>query len=284
MMLLPLFVATVLEAYGSFRAGSALPRPPRKISGHVVLLGLGKVGARVLDRLLELEIPVVCIERDPEARGVALARAHHVPTLIADVSEPGVMEAARIDHSRALMALTSDDATNLEAVLNGRNISPELRVVVRLFDDDFAATVYTTLRDAYPRAKTRSRSVSALTAPAFGAAMMGREVLGAILVGRRVLVFSSVRVAGNPFLEGRTVAEACRAGVWRVLALDTAGTRDRRPDLRAVLSAGSGDISWQPDRGYVLTAGDRVVVAATRRGLGNLMQTSVPEDGATTVR
>ncbi|WP_347359792.1 NAD-binding protein [Streptomyces sp. 150FB] len=280
MLLLPLLLAAALEAYGTFRAGSALPGPPRNISGHVVLLGLGKVGTRVLARLLELDIPVVCVERDPEARGIALARSHHVPTLIADVSQPGVLEDARIDRARALMALTSDDSVNLEAVLNARHIKPEVRVVMRLFDDDFAATVYGALRDAYPAAQTRSRSVSALAAPAFGAAMMGREVLGAVSVGRRVLVFSSVAVAGNPRLEGRTVAEACLPGVWRVLALDTALTREHRPDLMAILSGGSGTLSWQPDAGYALTAGDRVVVAATRRGLGDLTQAATPREGA----
>lgn len=280
MMLLPLLLAAALEAYGTFRASSGLPGPPRNISGHVVLLGLGKVGARVLGRLLELGIPVVCVDRDPEARGIALARAHRVPTLIGDVSEPGVMEDARIDRARALMALTSDDSTNLEAVLNARHITPGLRVVMRLFDDDFAATVYGTLRDAYPGAQTRSRSVSALAAPAFGGAMMGRAVLGAISVGRRVLVFSSVEVAGNPLLDGRTVGEACVPGVWRVLALDLAHMRERRPDLMAILSGGSGTISWQPDSDYVLGTGDRVVVAATRRGLGDLMHAATEREEA----
>ncbi|WP_189933581.1 NAD-binding protein [Streptomyces sulfonofaciens] len=277
MLLLPLLLAAVLEVYGNFRASSGLAGPPRNMSGHVVLLGLGKVGTRVLSRLLELDIPVVCVERDPEARGVALARAHHVPTVIGDVSEPGVMEQSRLERARALMALTSDDATNLEAVLNARHIRPEVRVVMRLFDDDFAATVYGTLRDAYPAAQTRSRSVSALAAPAFGGAMMGREVLGAIPVGRRVLIFSSVEVAGNPLLEGRTVAEACLPGVWRVLALDTARMREQRPDLMAILSGGSGTLSWRPDPGYVLKPGDRAVVAATRRGLGELMH-AVPRE------
>ncbi|MDT3396943.1 NAD-binding protein [Streptomyces sp. B1866] len=272
MLLLPLLLAVVLESYGAFRAASALPRPPRGVSGHVVLLGLGKVGTRVLDRLLELHIPVVCIDRDPDARGIALARARRVPTLVADVSEHGVLQEARIDRCRALLALTSDDATNLEAVLNARQLKPELRVAMRLFDDDFAASVYRTLRDSYPHAQTRSRSVSALAAPAFGGAMMGRQVLGAIPVGRRVLVFAAVDVAGNRLLEGRTVAEAFRPGVWRVLALDLTHERDRRRSLAAASPTGSGALAWQPHPGYVLTAGDRVVVASTRHGLGELMR------------
>lgn len=269
MLMLPLFLAIVLESYGAFRKATALPDPPRGLSGHVVLLGLGKVGSRVLGELLEHEIPVVCVERDPEARGVALAREKRVPTLIADVTESGVLQDARIRKARALLALTSSDGTNLEASLYARQLKPEVRVVMRLFDDAFATTVYRTLRDTYPTAQTRSRSVSALAAPAFAGAMMGRQVLGAIPVGRRVLVFATVDVAGNALLEGRTVAGAFRAGSWRVLALDLADHGARPADL---------SLTWQLHPGHVLTAGDRVVVAATRRGLGQLLAES-PEAG-----
>ncbi|MTE21127.1 potassium transporter TrkA [Streptomyces sp. TRM43335] len=279
--LLPLLFAVVLESYGTFRQAAALPPPPRGIEKHVVLLGLGKVGTRVLDQLLELGIPVVCIERDDEARGIAVARARRVPTLIADVTEDGVLEEAGIARSRALLALTSDSGTNLEAVLYARQVHPGLRVVMRLFDDEFAATVYRTLRDTYPGAQTRSRSVSALAAPAFAGAMMGRQVLGAIPVGRRVLVFAAVTVAGNRLLEGRTVGEASRPGCWRILALDTSPPERRRADLASLSPDGitytlTGDLVWRLHDGYVMTAGDRVVVAATRDGLGALLAGEEP--------
>ncbi len=279
MMMLPLLLAVVLESYGAFRKAATLPTPPRTLSGHVVLVGLGKVGKHVLERLLELNIPVVCVERDEDARGVPLARRRRVPTLIADVTDEGVLEDAKIKRSRALLALTSTDGVNLEASLNARQIKPELRVVMRLFDDAFATTVYRTLRDTYPAAQTRSRSVSALAAPAFAGAMMGRQVLGAVSVGRRVLVFATVEVRGNTLLEGRTVARAFRAEAWRVVALDTASEEERRLDLSSVSSTGASELEWRLHPGYVLQAGDRVVVAATRRGLSRLLAEGPSSDG-----
>ncbi|MEU2557170.1 potassium transporter TrkA, partial [Streptomyces sp. NPDC013313] len=83
----------------------------------------------------------------------------------------------------------------------------------------------------------------------FAGAMLGRQVLGALPVERRVLLFASVPVAGHPELEGRTVGAAFRAGAWRVLAVE--GRVDAGAD-------------------HLLGAGDRVVVAATRRGLAEL--------------
>ncbi|OIJ95076.1 potassium transporter TrkA [Streptomyces sp. MUSC 14] len=249
LLLLPVLLAAVLEALGTFRTASALRKPPRGLGGHVVLLGLGKIGTRVMTRLRELNVPVVCVESDPEARGLATARRLRVPVVLGDVTQEGVLEAAKIHRAYALLAVTSADTTNLEAVLYARTVRPDLRVVLRLYDDDFATAVYRTLRAAYPHALTRSRSVTHLAAPAFAGAMLGRQVVGAIPVGRRVLLFASVDVAGHPQLEGRTVREAFRAGSWRALALE--GRTDTAPD-------------------HVLEKGDRVVVAATRRGLAEL--------------
>ncbi|MEE1739885.1 NAD-binding protein [Streptomyces sp. BE147] len=278
LMLLPLLVAAVLEAFGSLRTASSLRRPPRGLSGHVVLLGLGKIGTRVLVRLRELDIPVVVVEEDPEARGIPLARSMHVPTVLGDVTQEGVLEAAKIRRARALLALTSIDTTNLEAALYARSVKPDLRVALRLYDDEFATAVYRTLRTAHPQALTRSRSVSHLAAPSFAVAMMGRQILGAVPVERKVMLFAALEVAGHPQLEGRTVDQAFRAGAWRVLALDATPPADRRPDLAAVPpyrpdgADQPAGLIWDLHPGYVLRAEDRVVIAATRRGLAELLR------------
>ncbi|MFB7913564.1 NAD-binding protein [Streptomyces sp. NPDC056061] len=275
LMLLPLLVAAVLEAFGSLRTVSSLRRPPRGLSGHVVLLGLGKIGTRVLVRLRELDIPVVCVEEDPDARGIPVARRLHVPVVIGDVTQEGVLEAAKIHRARALLALTSIDTTNLEAALYARSVKQDLRVALRLFDDEFATAVYRTLRTAHPQAVTRSRSVSHLAAPSFAVAMMGRQILGAIPVERKVMLFAAVEVAGHRHLEGRTVEQAFQPGAWRVLALDATPPEDRSPDLTTA-APGAPDrpsgLVWDLHPGYVLRPQDRVVIAATRRGLAELLR------------
>ncbi|MFC8361432.1 NAD-binding protein [Streptomyces griseorubiginosus] len=257
LLLLPVLLAAVLEALGTFRTVSSLRKPPRGLGGHVVLLGLGKIGTRVLTRLRELNIPVVCVESDPEARGLATARRLRVPVVLGDVTQEGVLEAAKIHRAHALLAVTSADTTNLEAVLYARAVRPDLRVVLRLYDDDFATAVYRTLRAAHPGASTRSRSVSHLAAPAFAGAMMGRQILGAFPVERRVLLFAAVEVGGHPQLEGKTVGEAFRAGSWRVLAREESGD--------------APGLAWDLPDTYVLQPSDRVVLAATRRGLAELL-------------
>jgi hypothetical protein len=129
--------------------------------------------------------------------------------------------------------------------------------------------------------------VSHLVAPAFAGAMYGRQILGAIPVERRVLLFASVDVAGHPQLEGRTVADAFRPGHWRILALDPGaqGGERREPagggGRREPVPGGPSSEDTGPAPGtrlvanlpptYVLRKEDRVVLAATRRGLAELL-------------
>ncbi|MFF3686849.1 NAD-binding protein [Streptomyces sp. NPDC002187] len=270
---LPLVVAATMNATDAFRAASANHPPADDLVDHIVLVGLGKIGTRVLARLRTTDHKIVVIERDPHARGVSLARELGVPLLLEDATDTGVLDQARIRQSKSLLVLTREDSENLDIVMAAREINPRVRVVMRLYDDDFAATVSRTMRASYPDALTRSRSVSALAAPAFAAAMMGRHVLGVMPVERGSLLFTVVDVAGHPELEGHSVHEAFRENEWRVLAVGAAGTRQSASsmDTLAGLRLDRPGLDWRPSHGRVLCADDRVVLATTRRGLDILM-------------
>ncbi|CAL9661216.1 hypothetical protein SUDANB105_07020 [Streptomyces sp. enrichment culture] len=150
MALSPLLIAGALEALGTFGSAGAPRRPPRRLSGHVVLLGLGKIGTRVPARLRDPDIPVVCVEEGPEARGIALARGLGVPVVLGGVTEDGVLETTpKVHRAHALLALTSSGTTNLEAALHGRTVKAGLRVALRLYDDDIATAVHRTLWDLH---------------------------------------------------------------------------------------------------------------------------------------
>ncbi|MER5202170.1 NAD-binding protein [Streptomyces sp. NPDC002825] len=270
---LPLVVAATMNATEAFRAGSAGHPPSDELTDHIVLVGLGKIGTRVLAQLRTTDHEVVVIERDAQARGVAYARELGVPLLLEDAAEAGVLDRARIRQSRSLLVLTHEDGENLDIVMAAREINPGIGVVMRLYDDDFAATVSGTMRASYPDALTRTRSVSALAAPAFAAAMMGRHVLGVMPVERGSLLFTVVDVAGHPELEGRSIHDAFRENERRVLAVGAA-TRPQAPSgdtLAGFRTDRRSGFDWRPPQGRVLRAGDRVVLATTRRGLDFLM-------------
>lgn len=224
---------------------------PGSIHDHVIVAGLGAIGYRVALGIQARGVPVVVVEREEDGRFVSAARAAGVPVVIGDARHQEVLEDLRIGRARALVCATSDDLVNLSTALNGRALRPDLRVVVRLFDPEFA------LRVQHGFGIRFTRSVSQLAAPAFAAAAIRTEVVATVPIGdRRVALFARLRVPPGSALEGRRAMDFDRAGVMRVLA---------------VADPGSDVARWDVPRDEILDADEEIVVAATRAGLGELL-------------
>jgi Trk K+ transport system NAD-binding subunit len=221
-LVVALVYALVTDAIVGVRLARSLGERPRPRRDHVVVLGLGRIGQRVIEGLVARHIPCVAVERNEDAPGVHAARRLRVPVVLTDATRPGVLDALYLDRARCVMAVTNDDAANLEAALNVRALRPELRVVLRLFDYDLAQRVESAFSFHV------SRSVSSLAAPAFTAALSGRRALATIPVGAQ-----AVTVAELAAPAGRTVAELERAaeGEARVIAI---GRRRNPPPHEAV--------------------------------------------------
>ncbi|MGW4943894.1 potassium channel family protein [Actinoplanes sp. NPDC004185] len=253
--LLPLITAAVVEGMVNARLALSSGRAAAGHEDHIVVVGLGNVGTRVLRQLVDLGVQVVAIDRKADARGAKAAEQLGVPFIVGDAAREETLRAASIATSKALVVVSTDDVTNLQAALNARAVRPDLRVVLRLFDDDFAQRVQTAFTI------NSSRSVSRLAAPAFAAAMLDRDVLATIPVDRHALLVAGVQVyAGSP-LDGVTLSQADRPLSVRVIGLS---------------AAGSEWVDWAPDQRRILAAGDRVMVVARRAGLRALVEQATP--------
>jgi Trk K+ transport system NAD-binding subunit len=219
------------------------PRPP---GDHVIVVGLGNVGTSVTGQLHDLGFDVVCIDNKATAPGIPLARQLGLPVVIGDAFREETLRQAGLDTCLALVSVTSSDIVNLETALNARALRDDVRIVLRLTDDDLAERLGQTIGN------TVSRSVPYLAAPAFAAAMLEHQVLRTIAVGRHVLLIADVRVADQAGLAGSFLADTEQDGQARVLALQVSG---------------SSGLDWSPHRGYLLAPGDRLIVLATRKGL-----------------
>lgn len=218
---------------------------------HAVVCGLGRIGTSVMVLLHRQGIPVVAIERNEDSLGVLRARRLKVPVIIAEATDSAALEQAGIDTADAVLAVTDDDAVNLEIALVAKDENPGVRVVTRLFDHDLADRVERRL-ELGP-----TRSVSMVAAPAFAAAATGRRSERVLSVGRRVLLFTELTIRdGSEVAAGCGIDDLSRTGAVRVLAV-----RRRGKD-------GPGTWDWTPSG--TVAAGDEIAVAATRHGLAEL--------------
>ena len=198
MVLGSITVATVYSMLTDYLVGSRLRKllgsPPMPRSRHVVVVGMGNVGYRVVDELVVLGVPVVAVDADPDGAFLATVRTK-APLIVGDARLEDTLLRAELPKARAVVAATDDDAVNLGIGLAARRMSPQVRTVVRLFDPDFAGKVESTLGiDA-------AFGASRIAAPTFVAAALFPDVVKAFLVQDRLFVLR-LRKAGAEW-EGR---------------------------------------------------------------------------------
>jgi len=209
----------------------------RGMDGHVVLVGLGAVGLRVLEGLRANGTEVVAVEYSERNRYIAHARALGVPVVIGDATLGQTLASVNIEAARAVAILTSDDLVNLETGLAVRDLLGErwldVPVVLRVFDRALGNRLEKTFDFHHVW------STAALAAPWFVGAALGLEVLATFYV--RNQPFLVARMTVNP--DGGLVG----------LAMRELGARIR---VVGIVSAATGQLEHPPRRDTRLAAGD----------------------------
>jgi voltage-gated potassium channel len=163
---------------------------------HIVLCGLGRVGYRIIEELLAAKEGVVAIEKDGDSMFVEEMQDRGVPVLIGEARLKKNLQLANIGKARAIILATNDDLTNLDAALTARDMNPEIKVVLRLFDDILATKVAAQFHMPVI-------STSQVCAPAFVAAVTGRSVRQCFQIDGQTIHIADLRVSQLP---ARTVA------------------------------------------------------------------------------
>jgi Trk K+ transport system NAD-binding subunit len=120
-------------------------RRARRLRGHVIIVGLDDVGARVAALLNELGVRAAVVEPDTQRDFAALAAdrrfqevADHAPILTGELGE--MLVHARVDRAAALIACTEDSLVNVQACMRAkRDNGVGLRMIARVFDDEDAS-------------------------------------------------------------------------------------------------------------------------------------------------
>lgn len=233
------------------REGAAVEKS-QTMEDHIIVCGLGHVGVRVLEVLIKLGQRVLAIERNEDSEFVDFARSAKVPVIIDDVRKPMVLENAGAARARAVMAVTGDDLTNLEIAIDARQIKPDIRVVLRLFDDRLAMKVHEAFKIQV------AFSTSALAAPSFAAAAIDRSVKGSLEIDGRVYIQSEFEVPPEAALAGLRVGDIMREFETHVVL-----TRNER----------DGD-HWTPPSSHRIEGGSTVVMVGPFEKVEQLKRTS----------
>jgi Trk K+ transport system NAD-binding subunit len=233
------FIADVLLSRRFAR--SAGRRKVRHLRRHVIVVGLGSFGVRVVSDLTAAGYDVAVIDRDDDNRYLTTAARLDVPVIFGDATLRQTLESARIDEARAVAVLTQDDIVNIETgiVLKemlGPRVLPEINrpdvpIVLRVYDRTLGAAV------AQRFGFENVRSTVELAAPWFIGAALGLHVLGTFSVGQRSFMVGGVYVEPASELDGMRMADLSTQ--TRVIAITRPGTPVRlHPRRETRLTAG----------------------------------------------
>jgi Trk K+ transport system NAD-binding subunit len=247
-VLMALLTAVIVDSLIGARLSRVIGGVRGRPRNHVIVCGLGTVGARVLEILAERGVAVVGVEHDDDAPGVQTAHRLRIPVVIGDSSNEETLRSAGVERALSVLAITNGDITNLESAMVVHQLNPEARITMRMFDHDLAQRVERQL------ALGHSRSVSMLVAPAIAAAVANRRRQTTVPAGRRVLLLTEVTVERNSVAVGKRLGELDETGGLRVLARQDQDGWD-----------------WDPAFDRPLKAGTRLAVAGTRSGLARLL-------------
>src|SRR5438552_2752252 len=217
---------------------------------HVVLCGLGHLGARVLQELHNANIPVIVIEKDKERRFLTLAKELNVPVLLRDMTEDQALIDAGVPHARVVIIATNSDMGNLEVALDARRMNPKIRVIMRLYDQQIASKISSAMMiDAV-------FSSSSLAAPMVAAMAMNANVLGSSLIAGVPHVTCEVKLSKDTRLAGQSIGKIEAAENLRVLArTPAAGKADHSPQGADLVQGGDTLVVHLPsDRLSALSA------------------------------
>ncbi|MDR3654398.1 MAG: NAD-binding protein [Mycobacterium sp.] len=228
-------------------------RRARHMRNHVVVVGLGSIGIRVVSDLAAAGYDVLVIEQDENNRFLPTAAELDVPVIFGDPTMRQTLESARVDRARGVAVVTNDDMENIETGI----------VLLEILGSDTKAPIVLRVQGRALGAAVNQRfgfdnvrSIVDLAAPWFIGAAMGLQVLGTFWVGQRSFMVGGMLVAAGSELDGLRMSELSTQ--TRVIAIT-------RPE---------GPMSLRPRRGARLQAGDtayligpyRELIATLRKG------------------
>jgi len=103
-----------------------------ELSDHVIVCGYGLVGEKIVDILLQHNVPFVIIELDKSKVELLCQKCLHV--VEGNATSSRVLKEAGIERAKAIAIAMDDDAQNLFTVITAKSLNENIVIVTRAND------------------------------------------------------------------------------------------------------------------------------------------------------
>ncbi|MBD2392745.1 NAD-binding protein [Cyanobacterium aponinum FACHB-4101] len=234
--------ALLTEALLSSKFQFNSKRPPIPKENHIIIVGFGRLGQKIAEKLQELKKPVLAITLNSITD---ISTALTIP-LISGHNLNDSLKLAYLEKAKSMVIVTDDDIINIEIALLSQKINPNCQLVIRTNGD----TLTENLGQLLPHATIIDPYIAA--AEAFTGAAFGENILGLSRLQRQTILVTQYHIEANDTLQGLLLSEVAYGyGVIPVI-------------YQSHLDASSVTL---PSDDIRLAVGDLLIVLATIEGL-----------------
>ncbi|MDR3476447.1 MAG: NAD-binding protein [Gammaproteobacteria bacterium] len=170
---LAILFSSITEIILSKKLPSLLGGRPVPKKNHIIIVGSGHVGHRIVSSLIENQIPVVIVENEAKGR-YAEDINRRVALVDGYLRSSDTLIRANIERAQAIIVITNDDVENLSVSLVAKKINPKIACITQIFSSKLGDRLQSTL------SLDKILSVSNIAAPYFAAAIFGEKILLAL--------------------------------------------------------------------------------------------------------
>jgi voltage-gated potassium channel len=191
-------------------------------NNHIILVGLGHLGYRIVEELNHMEQDIVVIESNPKADLTATVKKMGIPVIQDDASHELTLDSAGVKQARAIILCIQNDSLNLKVALKARRMNPSIQVILRIFDDDFAQG----LQEQFGFS---AFSATGMAAPAFAAAASGVDMTRPITVEGQSMSLAHLKIDPASVFNNNTISQVEQEYKLSVVFVRRDSTSDFHP-------------------------------------------------------
>jgi voltage-gated potassium channel len=214
---------------------------------HIVLIGLGHLGFRVVKELHELDQDVVAIELNPREELVTQTQAMGIPVVAGDARREEILKGVGLKKARTLVICTQNDSVNLQIAFKARKLNPQINVVIRIFDEEFSNSIQ-------EQFGFRAMSATGMSAPTFATAAANVDITRPITIEGESFSLAKLEIGHKSILVGQSIS-----GI------------EQNYDVSIVLLRHKHESDFHPAGERTLGGGDTIAVLAGHNQINRLV-------------
>lgn len=217
---------------------------------HIIVIGIGHVGLRVVRALRQMGFDVVTLDsKPPSPERADELRSLQCPLIMGDATEESSLLDAGVRRAQAVVITTSSDYINVTVAMRARDLNANARLIVRMWDSRFAEQLkrYVGVEAVL--------SASELAAPAFAGAAFGVEIAQTLTVQDEAYTVFNLTVEPGSFMEGKKIDDI-----------------QEKNDIDIVLVEREGKVEIHPRGTIIIKPGDKIVIFARHRQILSIIE------------